>query len=100
MGVILVPVINVLIMALSFLYWIIFIDVAINWAISLGFTNPYNDIIIKIRSVTGEITNTVYDFIRRVIPNTIFGSMDLTPLIAFMGIYFLKSILFQIIIRL
>jgi len=70
---------------ITFLYtWIIIISALISWVQP----DPYNPIV----QMLYRLTEPAYAFVRRYIP-TIFGGMDMAPLILIFGIQFLEIFL-------
>ena len=74
-----------LIFSIIFLYkWIVIISALLTWVKP----DPYNPIV----QILYRLTEPVYAFIRRYIP-TVFGGMDLAPLILIFGLIFIETLL-------
>ncbi|MCG3658413.1 YggT family protein [Aliarcobacter butzleri] len=74
-----------LIFSIIFLYkWVVIISALLTWVKP----DPYNPIV----QILYRLTEPVYAFIRRYIP-TIFGGMDLAPLILIFGLIFIETLL-------
>ncbi|MCT7609793.1 YggT family protein [Aliarcobacter butzleri] len=74
-----------LIFSIIFLYkWVVIISALLTWVKP----DPYNPII----QILYRLTEPVYAFIRRYIP-TVFGGMDLAPLILIFGLIFIETLL-------
>lgn len=74
-----------LIFSIIFLYkWVVIISALLTWVKP----NPYNPIV----QILYRLTEPVYAFIRRYIP-TVFGGMDLAPLILIFGLIFIETLL-------
>ncbi|MCT7638349.1 YggT family protein [Aliarcobacter butzleri] len=74
-----------LIFSIIFLYkWVVIISVLLTWVKP----DPYNPIV----QILYRLTEPVYAFIRRYIP-TVFGGMDLAPLILIFGLIFIETLL-------
>ena len=71
---------NVLSMILSLVYWMILIRALISWVNP----DPYNTIV----QFLYRTTEPILEPIRRVLPQT---GIDVSPIIAFLGIVFLQS---------
>lgn len=80
----LVAVANIVSILLSFLYWVILIRALISWVNP----DPYNPIV----QFLHRVTEPILEPIRRIMPPM---SIDLSPIIAFLLIIFLKSFLVQ-----
>ena len=72
---------------LTAMYWLIFIRAIISWVNP----DPFNPIVQFLYRVTEPILKPI----RRLLPPI--GGLDLSPIIAFLGIIFLKSFLVQTI---
>jgi len=64
--------------------WVIIISALLSWVKP----DPYNPIV----QILYRLTEPVYAFIRRYIP-TVFGGMDLAPLILIFGLIFIETLL-------
>ncbi|MEV9615319.1 YggT family protein [Aliarcobacter butzleri] len=74
-----------LIFSIIFLYkWVVIISALLTWVKP----DPYNPIV----QILYRLTEPVYAFIRRYIP-TVFGGMDLSPLILIFGLIFIETLL-------
>lgn len=73
-----------ILMFLSLVEWVIFIDVILSWAIFIGFN-------IRPRWVA-SIADPLYESIRNLLP-TSFGPVDFTPIIIVLGIELLSRII-------
>jgi len=79
-----VAVANIVSVVLSFLYWIILIRALISWVNP----DPYNPIV----QFLHRTTEPILEPIRRLMPRM---AIDISPIIAFLVIIFLKSFLVQ-----
>ena len=76
-----------LIIFLSLIEWIIFIDVILSWGTLIG---------INIRpKFMQSITTPIYEMVRRVVP-TSFNGIDFAPIIVFIGIEILIKLILAI----
>ena len=74
-----------LIFSIIFLYkWVVIISALLTWVKP----DPYNPIV----QILYRLTEPVYAFIRRYIP-TVFGGIDLAPLILIFGLIFIETLL-------
>ncbi len=88
----LVAVANALDVLLTILYWLILIRVLISWVNP----DPDNQIVQFLYKVTEPILN----LIRKILPFSFRLSIDISPIIAFLAIIFLKSFLVKTILDL
>ncbi len=86
----LIAIAHVLEMALSLLYWLILIRALISWVNP----DPFNPIV----QFLNKATEPILAPIRRVLPASFRFGIDISPLIAFLAIVFLKSFLVKTII--
>ncbi len=82
--------------ALQIYYWIILLSVVISWVRP----DPFNPIIQALRAMTEPF----FDWIRRRLPFTVVGGLDLSPLVAFFLVWFAQEFfvrtLFDLSVRL
>ncbi|MDP3732096.1 MAG: YggT family protein [Candidatus Omnitrophota bacterium] len=88
----LVAVANVLDVLLTILYWLILIRVLISWVNP----DPDNQIVQFLYKVTEPILNPI----RKILPFSFKLSIDISPIIAFLAIIFLKSFLIKTLLDL
>ncbi|MFC7292565.1 YggT family protein [Hirschia litorea] len=79
--------------ALDFLKFIVIAQVILSWLISFGVVNTNNQFVSTIYRMTHQITEPLSKPIRRFIPS--FGGLDLSPIIIFLGIYFLQDLILR-----
>ena len=75
---------------ISLYKWVIIISALLSWVQP----DPYNPIV----QMLYRLTEPVYAMVRRVIP-TVFGGMDMAPLILIFGIQFLEIFLTNLFFR-
>ena len=91
MDTILVPLIDVVLMALNLYWYIILASVIVSWLVAFGVINTYNSTVRTIIDVIYRLTEPALRPIRRVLPD--FGSVDLSPIALWLIIYFLMGVL-------
>lgn len=80
-----------IIFAIRVLTWLVFIDAILTWIPQVDRRNP---LVVALRS----ITTPIYRPIRQLIPPERTGYIDLSPLIAIIGLQILGSILVSIVV--
>ncbi len=98
MDIILIPALKVLITLLSIYINIIIIAVIFEWLRIFNVINPYNKFVSIIGNFLFNATNPIYRRIRRIIPQM--GTIDLSPLILILIIYFIQEVIIQILFKL
>ena len=88
----LIAVANVLDILLTILYWLILIRALISWVNP----DPYNPIV----QFLNNVTEPILDPIRRLLPLGFRFGIDISPIIAFLVIVFLKSFLVRTLLDL
>ena len=71
--------------------WIIIITVVLSWLSSLNIINNSNQIVRMFHETSWRLTEPLLGRIRSFLPN--FGSLDISPIVALLAIYFLRSLL-------
>ena len=87
------PIFALLLTILDIYSWIIIAAVIVSWLVNFGVLNTYNSIARFVLSALYALTEPVLAPIRRILPP--FGGLDLSPLVALVGVWFLQySILY------
>ena len=73
--------------------WIIIAAVVMSWLIGFNIINGHNDIVRQIRYALYRITEPVLGPIRRILPDL--GSIDISPIVALIAIWFIRSLLWE-----
>jgi YggT family protein len=94
MHAILTSAIEVVILALNLYWYVILAAVVMSWLVAFGVINTYNSAVRTILSVLQRLTEPVLRPIRRVLPNL--GSVDLSPIALWLGLYFVIRVLEQL----
>lgn len=83
-------------LAFNIAYFIIVAQVALSWLTIFGVINLENEQARKLMAGLQKLTDPVYKRISKYIPPI--GGLDLTPLVALIGLSFLRYILVSILI--
>jgi YggT family protein len=86
----LVAFVTIIISVISLYKWVIIISALLSWVQP----DPYNPIV----QMLYRLTEPVYAFVRRYIP-TVFGGMDLSPIVIIFALQFLEIFLTQLFSR-
>ena len=71
--------------------WVIIVAVILSWLSSLNIINNSNQIVRMFQETAWRLTDPVFRRIRSFLPN--FGGLDISPIIALLLIYFLRSLM-------
>ncbi|OXT02347.1 hypothetical protein B7H23_05440 [Notoacmeibacter marinus] len=96
--IILIPLLQVISVALSIFWWIVIAMIVVSWLIAFDIINTRNRFVYTVWDFLNRITDPVLAPIRRFMPNL--GGIDISPIILFLIIIFLQSIIGQLLIRL
>ncbi|MBP5856335.1 YggT family protein [Marivibrio halodurans] len=91
MDTILLPLIQVVQIALQIYVWAIIISAILSWLVAFNVVNTSNQIVYTIGDFLYRITEPALRPIRRFLPNL--GGIDLSPLVLVLGIWFLQGVL-------
>ena len=83
-------------LAFNIAYFIIMAQVALHWLTIFGVINTQNEQAQKLVGSLEKLTEPVYSKIRKYVPAI--GGIDLTPLIALIGLSFVRYILISILV--
>lgn len=98
MNTVLIPLLQVLLVALDLYKWIVIISVVLSWLVAFNVINPHNQFVRMVGGALHQMVEPVLRRIRRFIPP--FGAVDISPIILFLGILFVQLMINQIILRL
>jgi YggT family protein len=97
MNTILIPLLQVISVALDIYKWIVIVSVVLSWLVAFGVINSHNQFIRMVGGALHQMVEPVLRRIRRVVPP--FGNVDVSPIILFLLILFIQLLINQIIIR-
>jgi YggT family protein len=83
--------VEVLLLALELYEYVVVATVIMSWLIGFNVVNIRNDVVRSIWTMLNALTEPVLAPIRRVLPSL--GSIDISPIILFLGIEFVKRVL-------
>ncbi len=97
MDAILVPLVQVLFIALDLYMWAVIIYVVISWLVAFNVINSRNQFVYMVQDFLGRVVEPVLSRIRRVLPNM--GGVDLSPIVLFLGIFFIQSVISRLLLQ-
>ena len=74
--------------------WIIIINAILSWLVAFNVLNTQNRFVFSVLDITYKLTDPALNKIRRFIPN--FGSIDVSPIILILLLFFLRNLIFEI----
>ncbi len=84
-------VLDIILILLQLYWWVLLIMIIMSWLISFNVINTRNQFVAAVWRVVNQLTEPVLNPIRRFMPN--FSGLDLSPLIAFLLIFFIQQII-------
>lgn len=78
-------------LVLSLVIWIIIAQVIVSWLLAFNILNMSNRFVATIANALHQITEPVLGPLRRIIPS--FGGLDISPIVLFLGIYFIRLVI-------
>lgn len=91
MATVLVPLINVVSMAINLYVWAIIISAILSWLIAFDVVNTSNRVVYLIVDFLWRITEPALRPIRQFLPNL--GGIDISPIILILGLFFVQQVL-------
>lgn len=95
MNTLLIPLLQVVLVALDIYKWIVIISVVLSWLVSFNVVNPHNQVIRMIGGALHQMVEPVLRRIRRVVPQ--FGAVDVSPIVLFLIILFVQLVIGRLI---
>ncbi|HEY1629906.1 MAG TPA: YggT family protein [Rhizomicrobium sp.] len=91
------PIFDLLILLLDTYWWIVVVAVIVSWLVAFGILNVHNPNARMILRVLYAVTEPVFRWIRRIIPDL--GGIDISPMIVLIAIWFLERVVVWLAIR-
>lgn len=73
---------------------VVFAAVIMSWLIQFNVVNRTNQFVYMLADILYRLTEPIFKRIRRLLPNL--GGLDLSPIIVFLAIYFIRNVLWRI----
>ena len=73
--------------------WILIINAILSWLVAFNVFNVQNRFVYTILEFSYRITAPPLNIIRRFLPN--FGSIDISPVVLILGLYFIRNLVFE-----
>jgi len=73
--------------------WILIINAILSWLVAFNVLNVQNRFVYTILEFSYRITAPLLNIIRRFLPN--FGSIDISPVVLILGLYFIRNLVFE-----
>lgn len=97
MDVILVPLVNVILIALNLYWWAVVLYVLLEWLEHFNVINRYNQFVYNMHTFLFRIVEPVLVMIRRVIPKM--GNIDLSPIVLILLIVFVEGVIARLTLK-
>ena len=75
--------------------WVLIINAALSWLVAFNVLNTQNRFVYSILQFTYKLTDPPLNYIRKFIPNL--GSIDISPIVLILLIYFVSDLLKDIL---
>lgn len=98
MDVILIPLIQLVLAVINIYVWVLVASVVLSWLIAFGVMNTSNRFVHSIGEIIYRVTEPTLRPIRNILPNM--GNVDLAPVVLILLLWFVESMLIQILIKL
>lgn len=97
MDIILIPLLNVLMGAITVYIWLLIIYVIMGWLEHFNVINKYNRIVFVIQGFLFRVIEPALAPIRKIIPNL--GGLDISPIILILILNLLQGVMLRILLR-
>ena len=98
MNTILIPLLQVLSVALDLYKWVVVVWVILSWLVAFNIINNHNQFVRTVGRALEQVVEPALRRIRRYVP--LFGNMDVSPVILFLIILFIQLIIGRLIFNL
>ena len=86
-------ILGLLIQIINLFQFILIIYIIGTWLVNFNVINTRNRFVYSIMETLYRLCEPSLNFVRRYLP--VFGSLDLSPIVVYLGLWFLKSILIE-----
>ena len=97
MDVILVPLIQLVLAVINIYVWVLVASVVLSWLIAFGVMNTSNRFVYSVGDIIYRITEPALRPVRNILPNM--GNVDLAPVVLILLLWFVESMLIQILLK-
>ena len=97
MTTILIPVLQVLSVALDLYKWAVIIWVVLSWLVQFNVINSHNQFVRTVGRALDQVVDPVLRRIRRFVP--MFGNLDISPIILFLLILLVQLVIGRLIMQ-
>ena len=73
--------------------WILIINAVLSWLVAFNILNTGNRFVYSILDTLYRLCEPSLNLVRRYLPN--FGAIDLSPIVVYLGLWFIKSLLIE-----
>ena len=84
---------NLIIQIINLLEIVLIVYIILTWLINFNIINTGNRFVYSIMDVARRLCEPSLNFVRRYLPT--FGAIDLSPIVVFLGLWFIKSLLIE-----
>jgi len=84
---------NLIIQIINLLEIVLIVYIILTWLINFNIINTGNRFVYSIMDVARRLCEPSLNFVRRYLPA--FGGIDLSPIVVFLGLWFIKSLLIE-----
>ncbi len=88
-----ISLLGLLIQIINLFQFILVIYIISTWLINFNIINTNNRFVYSIMEAMYRLCEPSLNFVRRYLPN--FGSLDLSPIVVYLGLWFIKSLLIE-----
>ena len=74
--------------------WVLIINAVLSWLVAFNVLNTQNRFVFSVLEVTYKLTDPPLNYIRRFLPNL--GSVDISPIVLILLIYFVRDLILDI----
>ena len=74
--------------------WVLIINAVLSWLVAFNVLNTQNRFVFTVLEITYKLTDAPLNYIRRFLPNL--GSIDISPIVLILLIYFVRDLISDI----
>lgn len=96
MHVLLIPLYNVVSIAIQLYIWALIVGAVMSWLVAFNVINTHNRFVFRVMEVLARVTEPALRPIRRFLPDL--GGVDISPIILILILYFVQNVLHELVV--
>jgi len=84
---------GLIVQIINLLQFLLIIYIVLSWLINFNILNTNNRFVFSLMDALYRICEPILNYVRKFLPT--FGSIDLSPIVVYLGLWFIKSLIIE-----